>query len=337
MKKIHAQAALDCGKPLELYTYERRSLSPHDAYIEITHCGICHSDVHLIDDDWQTSEYPLIPGHEIVGIVKEVGSQVDNIQVGDRVGIGWQCGSCFRCEWCLQGEENLCFQQQATCMSQPGGFADGIVTDARFAFVLPSSLDSQKTAPLFCGGATVFSPLRRFIHTPTQKVGIIGIGGLGHMALQFANAFGCEVTAFSTSREKEKEAKNLGANSFIYSVDSKSMENAHAYFDLLLATAPLNLDWELYLKLLKPKGVLCIVGAFTQDLKIPLFSLLIGRKSVSSSNIASRPEIKEMLELAARHKIGAITELFSLKDVNQAVQKVKENKVRYRAVLSMQR
>lgn len=220
--EIQSFAAQEKGATLLPFTYTSNSLDPWEIGIEITHCGICHSDLHLIDDDWGLSQYPLVPGHEIVGIVKELSKEISHLQKGDRVGVGWQCSSCFNCRWCSIGEEQVCKDIKATCVDQYGGYANYIRTDGRFAFPIPASLESELTAPLLCGGATLFTPLKRFHMGPNKKVGIIGIGGLGHMALQFARAFGCEVTAFSHSPEKEKEAKQFGAHHFLYTEDLTS-------------------------------------------------------------------------------------------------------------------
>jgi uncharacterized zinc-type alcohol dehydrogenase-like protein len=329
---ITGYAAPKKSAPLESHSYEPAPLGPHDVDIDITHCGICHSDVHLIDDDWGLSKYPFIPGHEIIGNVTAKGDQVVKLEIGQRVGIGWQRSSCMHCESCHQGEENMCAKQEATCVGHNGGFANKIRADGRFAFPIPEKLSSENAAPLLCGGVTVFSPLHFYDVRPTDKVGVIGIGGLGHLALQFANAFGCEVTAFSHSPEKEAEAKKFGAHHFVSSSDlSASTGN----FDFILCTISKPLDWDQYLALLKPKGKLCFVGAQEKPIDVSFFSLLTGRKTVCGSNIGSRPDICKMLEFAAHHGIEAQTEVFPLSNANEALDKLRAGKMRYRAVLKM--
>lgn len=319
---------------LEPFTYEPAPLGPLDIDVKITHCGICHSDIHLIDNDWGSSTYPLVPGHEIVGIITELGPEVKNFKKGQRVGIGWQRSSCMCCDWCGQGEENLCLKQEATCVGHQGGFADKIRTDSRFAFPIPDALASEHAAPLLCGGATVFSPLITNEINPTHKVGVIGIGGLGHLALQFANAFGCEVTAFSSSPDKKNEAIGFGAHHFLSSNDASAIAKAANTLDFILCTSMSSMKWTDYINMLRPKGKLCFVGAVEKPIEVPFFSLVFGSKGISASNIASRPHMKQMLETAAKHGIKAKIEEFPLKDVNKAIEKVRSGKIRYRAVLT---
>lgn len=331
---IKCYAAKSKGSVLEPYEYEPKALEPWEIDVEITHCGICHSDLSLIDNEWGNSVYPLIPGHEIVGIVKKLGSQVTEFKVGDRVGIGWQRSSCFHCEWCETGDENLCLSQEATCVGHPGGYAERIHADSRFAFLIPEALDSAHVAPLFCGGATVFSPLVHHNINPMSRIGIIGIGGLGHLAVQFAKGFGCEITAFSSTKEKQQEALSLGAHHFIASTDEAALKKANNSFDFILSTVPTPLNWQTYLELLRPKGTLCFVGAQTKPIEVPFFSIIFGRKTVTASNIANRLDLKHLLEFAAQHQVKAQIEQFAMKDVNQAIEKVRAGKIRYRAVLT---
>ncbi|MBS0655437.1 MAG: NAD(P)-dependent alcohol dehydrogenase [Verrucomicrobia bacterium] len=330
---IRCFAAKSKKEALVPYEYEPQPLGPWDIEVKITHCGICHSDISLIDNEWGISRYPLVPGHEIVGTVVSLGSNVQELKVGQRVGIGWQRSSCMHCEWCIQGEENLCLLQEATCVGHQGGFAESIRADSRFAFAIPDELDSAHVAPLFCGGATVYSPLVHHGITPMSRIGIIGVGGLGHLALQFAKGFGCEITAFSSSREKEEESKQLGAHHFISSVDKDSLQKAANSFDFLLCTVPTPLNWEEYLNCLRPKGTLCFVGAQTKPIEVPFFSIINGRKQVCASNIASRPDMNTLLRFAVLHGVQAQVELFPMREVNQAIEKVRSGAIRYRAVL----
>ncbi|MGZ3688078.1 MAG: NAD(P)-dependent alcohol dehydrogenase, partial [Bdellovibrionota bacterium] len=221
--KINAYAALGPKSALSPFTYEPGNLGAFDVEIAISHCGICFSDVHLLDDDWKRTTFPFVPGHEIVGTVTALGNAVKDLKKGQRVGVGWQRGACLECDFCLEGNDNLCLKQTAICVGHHGGFADRIRTDSRFAFALPESLPSAATAPLLCGGATVFAPISRFGVGPKSKVGVIGIGGLGHMALLFLKALGCEITAFSTSESKRAEALRMGAHDFVSSTNPKEI------------------------------------------------------------------------------------------------------------------
>lgn len=329
--KIKAFAAYQPKEELKHYEFEQIPLRDEDVEVQITHCGICHSDIHLIDNDWGNSTYPLVPGHEIVGTVIRMGAKVQHLKPGMRVGIGWQADSCGHCEYCTRGEEHLCPNNQATCVGRPGGFAESIVVNSRFAIPVPEQLESENAAPLLCGGVTVYSPLREYNVKPYHKVGVIGIGGLGHLALQFASAFGCEVTAFSTSPDKEQEAKKLGATHFVNSRDPEQLKQFKGYFDFIISTVFVDLDWKTYVDLLKPKGRLNFVGV-AGTLEIPI-GMLLPYKNVSGSVIGSPSIIQEMFEFAARHHIQAKTETLAMEEVNTAIKKVRENKARYRMVL----
>jgi uncharacterized zinc-type alcohol dehydrogenase-like protein len=334
MSEIHGLAAHAAGAHLLPYKYDPGELKPNDVEVRITHCGVCHSDVHLIDNDWGIGKYPFIPGHEIVGSVTAVGSAVTDRNVGERVGIGWQADSCGICEWCRQGEEHLCALAQPTCVGRNGGYADSIRVDSRFAIPVPEVLESENVAPLLCGGITVYSPLRNHGVRPSSRVGVIGIGGLGHMGLQFARAFGAEVTAFSTSKNKEAEARELGAHQFINTRETGALKKVAGSFDLLLSTVNADQDWPGYLGALRPKGTLVMLGVPPEPLQVPVFALVGGQKSIAGSPTGSPQDIHEMLDVAARHNIKAITERFPMAKANEAVVKVKKNQVRYRAVLA---
>jgi len=330
---VKCYAAFKAKGQLKEFFYEPKALGPWDVEIKITHCGICHSDIHLIDNDWQISDYPFVPGHEIVGTVIAVGSKVKNLKKGRRVGVGWQTASCMKCEWCLQGEENVCHHYQPTCVGKYGGFAESIRVDSRFAFLIPPSLQSESAAPLLCGGVTVFAPMRRHGVVSGMKMGVIGVGGLGHLAIQFARAMGCEVTAFSSTPAKTKEAKAFGARHFIDSRDARRIQRFERTFDFVLSTVNVNLDWSAYLKVLKPNGKLCVVGAVPKLTGITADALISGQKSLVGSAVGSRCVIQEMLEFAATHKIKSKIEALPLSQVNTAIKKVRANKARYRMVL----
>jgi len=330
---IKSFAATTARAKLTEFEYPEKNLAAHDIEIQITHCGICHSDVHLIDNDWGISTYPLVPGHEIVGLIKSCGSSVKDLKVGDRVGVGWQRGACLDCEFCRRGEENLCGSAAPTCVGAHGGFAESIRLDHRFAFRIPDALKSENAAPLLCGGITVYSPLRLYDVKPHHRVGVIGIGGLGHLAIQFARAWGCEVTAFSSTEEKREEALSFGAHHFVATRDAGAVSRVRSEFDFILSTVHVDLDWNLYLSALRPNGKLCFVGVPTSAVQVPAFALIGGQKSIVGSNTGGRAMIAEMLEFAARHQIQAKSEVVPLNQVNQAVQKVRENRARYRMVL----
>lgn len=333
--RFGAFAALAAKQALASYEYEPAPLSSVEIEIEISHCGICHSDIHLIDNDWGVSAYPLVPGHEVVGTVTAAGEDAVHA-VGSRVGVGWQRGACLDCEACHAGEENLCARQQATCVRHMGGFAERMRVDGRFAFAIPPGLDSAAAAPLLCGGATVFSPLRRWNVTRAKRAGVIGIGGLGHLALRFLRAMGCETTAFTSSADKRDEALRLGATEATSSTHAGELRAQAGRFDFLLCTVPVRLDWIGYLQALRPNGVLCLVGAPPGLMQFPASLLLTGQRVVCGSDIGSPGTIREMLAFAAEHGIGAQVEVAAMRDagdVNAAVQRVRDNKARYRMVL----
>ena len=334
MSEIHGFAVHAAGAHLLPYKYEPGELQANEVEIKISHCGVCHSDVHLIDNDWGFSKYPFIPGHEIVGTVVAAGSNVRDRAAGERVGVGWQADSCGICEWCRQGDEHLCAKSQPTCVGRNGGYADRIRVNSRFAIPVPEVLESENVAPLLCAGITVYSPLRNHGIRPSSRVGVIGIGGLGHLGLQFAKAFGAEVTAFSTSKNKEAEARELGAHHFLNTQDTGALKKVAGSFDFLLSTVSADQDWQGYVNALRPKGTLCVVGVPPSPIQIQAFSLLGAQRSISGSPTGSPRDLHEMLDVAARHGVKAITERFAMSKANDAVAKVKKNQVRYRAVLA---
>lgn len=334
MNDINGLAVHAAGAHLLPFKYDAGELKPNEVAIRITHCGVCHSDVHLIDNDWGISKYPFIPGHEIVGTVTAIGADVRDRAVGERVGVGWQADSCGICEWCRQGDEHLCAKSQPTCVGRHGGYADAIRVNSRFAIPVPSVLASENVAPLLCGGITVYSPLRNHGVGPASRVGVVGIGGLGHLGIQFARAFGAEVTALSTSKDKEEEARRFGAHKFVNTRDTGALKALAGSFDLILCTVSADQDWQAFVNALRPKGTLCVVGAAPSAMQIQPFSLIAGQKAVSGSPTGSPRDLHEMLDVAARHNIRAMTESFPMAKANEAVARVKKSQVRYRAVLT---
>ena len=334
MSEIHGLAVHAAGAHLLPYKFEPGELQGHEVEIKISHCGVCRSDVHLIDNDWGLSKYPFIPGHEVVGTVVAVGPEVKDRKMGERVGVGWQADSCGVCEWCRQGDEHLCAKSQPACVGRNGGFSDRIRVNSRFAIPIPAALESENAAPLMCAGVTVYSPLRNHGVRPSSRVGVIGIGGLGHIGVQFAKAFGAEVTAFSTSKDKQAEALELGAHHFVNTRDTGALKKVAGSFDFLLSTVSGDQDWQAYVNALRPKGTLCMVGAGPAPMQIQAASLVLTQRSIAGSPTGSPRDLFEMLDVAARHGVKAITERFAMAKANDAVEKVKKNQVRYRAVLA---
>ncbi|MEK6910556.1 MAG: NAD(P)-dependent alcohol dehydrogenase [Nanoarchaeota archaeon] len=330
-KIVNAYAAKKAGTKLEHFSYKAKELGLLDVEIKITHCGICHSDIHLINGDWG-DYFPIVPGHEIIGNVSALGKNVKDLKMGERVGVGWQAGSCMKCEYCLKGEENLCPEEKATCQGNHGGYADSIRVDSRFAFSIPEELKSENAAPLMCGGITVYSPIFRYAK-PGMKVGVIGIGGLGHLAVQFAKALGCEVTAFSTSEDKEQEARKLGASKFILSTDSEQMKKVEDTLDFILSTVNVTVDYAQYFKILRKNGNYCQVGALSKPFEIPSNQVIVNQKSLTGSLTGNCKTIREMLEFCAQHNISAKTQAMPMSEANEGIEKVKKNKARYRIVL----
>jgi uncharacterized zinc-type alcohol dehydrogenase-like protein len=334
MAQIPGLAAHAAGSELLPLKYDPGKLGAREVEIAITHCAICHSDLHLIANDWGISQYPFIPGHEIVGTVAALGSEVRSLEVGQRVGLGWQSNSCGQCEWCMSGQENLCASSEGTCVHRHGGYADRVRANARFVVPIPDALPSEQTAPLLCGGITVYNPLRINGVNPSTRVGVVGIGGLGHLAIQFARAFGAEVTAFSTTLAKEEEARSLGAHHFVNSRETKSMKEVTGALDFLLTTVNADQDWGAYLQALRPNGTLWFVGVPPSPVSVHAFPLISGQRTIGGSPVGSPFRLREMLDVAARHGVKATTERFPMDKANEAIDKVKKGKVRYRAVLA---
>jgi uncharacterized zinc-type alcohol dehydrogenase-like protein len=330
---FHAYAAHSKKSALKPFVYDPAPLGPHDVEIRISHCGICHSDIHLVDGDWGMGSYPMVPGHEIVGTITALGPEVAHLEAGARVGVGWQRGACLACDSCTVGDENLCAENVATCVGHHGGFADRVRVDGRFAFPIPEALASENAAPLLCGGVTVYSPLRRWVKS-SMRVGVVGIGGLGHLALQFARAMGCEVTAISSTPDKEAEARAFGAHRFLATRETKALSSAASSLDFILSTVFVTPDWDALLGALRPNGVLCLVGATGEPLPVQAFALLVGQKSVTGSAIGGRPAIREMLDFAARHGVAAKTQVRPLAEADAALGDVRKGKARYRVVLA---
>ena len=331
-KKILGYATKGVGQPLEPMTYAPPNLGEHDVRVSVTHCGVCHTDIQAIDDYYGITVFPFVPGHEIVGHVSAIGKAVSGLKVGDRVGIGWQGRSCMKCKWCLCGEDQFCLDIVESGTWVPyGGFSSSVIADNRFVYSLPDSMPSEVAAVLLCAGITVYSPLRLYAAEEKQKIGIIGIGGLGHLALQFARALEYEVTAFSSSPEKEKEALDFGADHFVATTDEASLREAMLSYDLLLCTSSHKINWDLLLNILKKKGKFVLVGF--PDVEFNSTELVARQLSITGSFLGNRETMREMFSFAQEHGITPKVELMPMTKVNEAIQKVKENKARYRIVL----
>lgn len=334
-KTVHAYAAKEAGGKLESFEYELPDLGPEQLDIKVKYCGICHSDLSMIDNEWGISRYPLVPGHEIIGEVIETGSAVKGVKTGQTVGLGWMAESCMHCDQCMDGAHNLCGNLQQTIVGRHGGFADTVRCHWSWAIPLPDGLDAAKAGPLLCGGITVFRPIDMVGVKPTAKVGVIGIGGLGHMALKFLNKWGCEVTAFSSNPNKTKEILEMGAHHVVNSRDSAAMKKIAGSLDFILNTTNVSLDWGSYIAALKPKGTLHTVGAVLEPIPVAAFSLMGGEKRISGSPLGSPALNRIMMDFCKRHNILPVVEEFPLEKINDAIQHLRDGKARYRVVLKM--
>lgn len=334
MSTVHAYAANAAAEELKPFTYELGPIGADQVEIKIDYCGICHSDYSMWQNHWGFSAYPFVPGHEVVGTIVALGAGAKGLQMGQRVGLGWFSGSCMHCTTCMSGNHNLCPTVEQTMIGRYGGFADRVRCNWEWAIPLPDSQAAKSAGPLFCGGITVFNPIIQFGVLPTDRVGVIGIGGLGHMALQFLSAWGCDVTAFTSSAGKEDEARKLGAHHVVNSRDSQAMEKLAASYDFILNTANVPLDWNAYINALAPKGRLHMVGAVPEPVPVGVFSLLTHQRAISGSPLGSPATTRTMLEFCARHAIEPVVEYFDMKDVNKAMAHLHSGKARYRIVLT---
>jgi uncharacterized zinc-type alcohol dehydrogenase-like protein len=333
MNAFHAYAASSAKGELKPFNYDPGDLGLEDVEIQVTHCGLCHSDLSMLDNDWGMTTYPFVPGHEVVGNVVALGEEAKGLKIGQRVGVGWSARSCLSCRQCLSGNHHLCPQVQGTIIGRHGGFADRVRVQWPWVRPLPEPLSSATTGPLFCGGVTVFAPFYIYNIPSTARVGVIGIGGLGHMALQFANKWGCEVHAFTTSDSKEAEARKLGAH-FVHNTKQEGvLKKLAGSLDLIVSTINVPPDVPGLLDTLAPNGRLHSVGAIVQPLQVPAFSLIMGQRAISGSPSGSPTTIDHMLEFSARHSIAPITENFPMSKINDAIERLRSGKARYRIVL----
>ncbi|CAB3752113.1 NADPH-dependent aldehyde reductase Ahr [Paraburkholderia solisilvae] len=332
MTTVNAYAVSQPKGRLVPFQYELGPLAASQIDIRVESCALCHSDLSMIDNEWGISSYPLVPGHEVIGTIAAVGANVTTLAVGQRVGLGWFSSSCMHCRQCMRGDHNLCPSAESTIIGRFGGFADRIRCHSSWAIALPSGVDADSAGPLFCGGITVFNPIVQFDVKPTHKVGVIGIGGLGHLALQFLNRWGCEVTAFTSSASKTEEARRLGAHHVIDSGDSKRMQALAGQFDFILNTTNVSLDWPTYLNALAPRGRLHTVGVVTEPIGVPGLLMNLGQRSLSGSPIGSPATVDDMLQFCARHQINPLIEQFPMSQLNEAFDRLRSGAARYRVV-----
>jgi uncharacterized zinc-type alcohol dehydrogenase-like protein len=340
--KVSAYAAPSAGAPLEPTTIERRDVGPHDILIDIKFSGICHSDIHQAREEWGQAIFPMVPGHEIAGVVTEVGSAVTKFRVGDHAGVGCFVNTCRECENCKAGLEQYCLgQMSATYNSREsdqqtptyGGYSSAIVVDENYALTIPASLSLDVAAPLMCAGITLYSPLRHWGAGPGVRVGIIGLGGLGHMGVKIAHAMGAEVTLISHSPHKEADALRLGADHFLLSTNKEATKAARYSFDLIINTVSAKIDLDRYMSLLALDGTMVLVGIPEEALSLRTFTLLAARRRLTGSNIGGIKETQEMLNFCAEHGFGADIEIIDIKDVNAAWDRVVNSDIKYRFVI----
>lgn len=330
---IRAFAATAPKSPLEPFEYDPGDLGCDQVEIAVSHCGICHSDLSMLDNDWHQSSYPLVPGHEVVGTITAIGDHVPELKVGDRVGLGWFSESCMHCPDCMSGDHNLCATVEQTIVARHGGFADRVRCHWAWALPLPEGVDPAKAGPLFCGGITVFNPIIQQNVRPTDRVGVIGIGGLGHLALQFLNKWGCEVFAFSSNEKKTDELKKLGAHHVVNSRDSDALKKLFRSLDFVLSTVNVPLDWSGFMDTLRARGRLHFVGAVLEPVPVGAFSLISSQRSISGTPLGSPRTTAMMLDFCDRHAIAPVTETFKMSEANEALEHLRAGKARYRVVL----
>ena len=344
MSSTKAYAALSASTPIVPFTIERREPKPHDVQIQILYCGVCHSDLHTARNEWGMTMYPVVPGHEIVGRVTGVGSHVKKFKAGDIAAIGCLVDSCRECDNCKEGLEQYCSNgmvgtyggmEKDGSGATHGGYSKSILAHEDFVLTVSDKLPLEGVAPLLCAGITTYSPLRHWKIGKGHKVGILGLGGLGHMGVKLAAAMGAEVTMLSHSPSKEKDAKRLGAHHFVLTTDEAQIKKVAGSFDFILDTVSAEHDYNFYLGLLRTNGVMVCVGVPPTPAQIPAFNLIFGRKSIAGSLIGGIPETQEMLDFCAEHNIVSDVEVIAMRDINDAYERMLKGDVRYRFVIDM--
>jgi uncharacterized zinc-type alcohol dehydrogenase-like protein len=337
-------AASAAKAPLAPYKFQRREPGDHDVVIDIKYCGICHSDIHQARDEWGSSMFPMVPGHEIAGIVSRVGAKATKHKVGDKVGVGCMVDSDRTCTYCKKGLEQFCsggasftyngYEQDKKTPTM-GGYSNITTVDESFVLRIPENLPLDAAAPLLCAGITLYSPLSHWKAGPGKKVAIIGLGGLGHMGVKIAHAMGAEVTVLSHSMKKEADSKRLGADHFYATSDPETFKKLQATFDLIICTVSMDIDWNQYLGLLAIDGSMVVCGVPEKEVPVGAFSLIMGRRSLAGSLIGGIPETQEMLDFCGKHNIVCDIELIAMDKVNEAYERVLKSDVRYRFVIDM--
>ncbi|WP_461164490.1 NAD(P)-dependent alcohol dehydrogenase [Arthrobacter sp. R4-81] len=341
MPTANAYAAPSATGDLAATSIERRDVGPHDVLIEIKYAGICHSDIHTVRGDWGPQQYPLVPGHEIAGVVTKVGPEVTKHAVGDRVGVGCMVNSCRECVNCVKGEEQYCLNGMIGTYGAvdrdgtvtQGGYSSHVVVTEDFVVSIPEGLELDVAAPLLCAGITTYSPLRHWGAGPGKKVAVVGLGGLGHMAVKLAHAMGAEVTVLSQSMKKQEDGLRLGADQYFATSDENTFKDLAGTFDLIINTVSASIDISAYLQLLTLDGALVNVGAPAEPLPVNVFSLIMGRRSFAGSMIGGIPETQEMLNFCAEHGLGSEVEVIPASKINDAYERVLASDVRYRFVI----
>lgn len=343
MVQVKGYAALNANSPLTPFSFERRYLLDYDVMIDIYYCGICHTDIHQVKNEWGRSSYPMVPGHEIVGVVSQVGSKVTKFETGNKVGVGCFVDSCHNCEACKKGLEQYCnslvttyngLEKDGKTITQ-GGYSNKIIVDEKYVLRMPENLRLEHAAPLLCAGITLYSPLMKWKAGPRKKIAIIGLGGLGHIGVKIAHALGAEVTVLSHSLRKQEDAKQMGADYFYTTSDPKTFEKLEGYFDIMINTVSANVNLNDYLNLLRLDGTMVVVGVPEKDSLLNAYSLISARRNLAGSLIGGISETQEMLDFCSKHNIGCDVELIPIQKVNDAYERILKSDVRYRFVIAL--
>jgi len=343
MLKTKGYAAQKAKAPLGPYAFERREPRENDVAIDIKFCGICHSDIHQVRDEWGGSIFPMVPGHEIAGVVTAAGKKVSKFKVGDKVGVGCFVDSCRTCMYCLKGLQQYCSvgaiwtynSREKDGTPTQGGYSDKIIVDENYVLHMPERLPLDACAPLLCAGITLYSPLMHWRAGPGKKVAIVGLGGLGHMGVKLGHALGAEITVLSQSLKKQDDAKRLGADNYYATSDAQTFSRLRNTFDLMINTVSAPIDWNQYINLLKVDGSMVVVGVPEKQIPIAAFSLITGRRSLSGSAIGGIPETQEMLDFCGKHNVPCDIEVIPIQKVNEAYDRVVKSDVKYRFVIDM--
>lgn len=331
---IQAYAAMQAGEKLVPYQFDAGSLLAHQVEIKVEYCGLCHSDLSVINNEWGNAVFPAVGGHEIIGTITQLGSEAKGLKIGQRVGLGWTSESCQFCDPCVSGQQVLCTGEKTpTIIGHAGGFADKVRAGWQWVIPFPEDLDPSSAGPLLCGGITVFDPLLKHQIQAVHHVAVIGIGGLGHMAIKLLKAWGCEITAFTSNLDKTDELKAMGADHVINSRDNAEIKAQYGKFDLILSTVNVTLNWKAFLNTLAPNGTIHMLGMVLEPMQIPAGALIGGAKSVTGSPTGSPFALRQLLQFAARKNIASQIELYPMSKINDAIERLESGKARYRIVL----